>query len=101
MPTADLSGVPVQTTTNYLVPSSGDTHCVPVVGNFTPTPTLLDWKQFSESSFPFQPQGVFIDNTQNANALTITILPLGWNINVAAGAQFMTPFPAPAAQTAS
>src|SRR5580658_4144487 len=96
----DLSGTQVQSTTNYLVPSSGSTHCVPVSGNWGAQPAILDWRQFSESSFPFQPQGVFIDNTQNANPLTIAIEPLGWNINCPAGAQLMTPFPAPATQTA-
>jgi hypothetical protein len=96
----DLSSVQVQPTTNYLVPSSGATHCVPVVANFTPVPTVLDWRQFQESSFPFQPQGVFIDNTLNANPVTVQILPLGWNIICAAGGQLMSPFPAPAGQTA-
>lgn len=96
----DLSQVQVQGTTNYLVPSSGGTHCVPVVGQWGAQPQVLDWRQFSESAFPFIPQGVFIDNTQNANPLTITILPLGWNVVCPAGAQLMTPFPAPLAQTA-
>jgi hypothetical protein len=96
----DLSGTQVQDTTNYLVPSSGGTHCVPVTALWTSNPAILDWRQFSESSFPFMPQGVFVDNSQNANPLLIQILPLGWNINVAAGVQLMTPFPAPLAQTA-
>lgn len=96
----DLSNTQVQETSNYLVPSSGGTHCVPVSGTWGAQPAVLDWRQFSESSFPFQPQGVFIDNTQNANPLNIAILPLGWNIVCPAGAQLMTPFPAPAAQTA-
>lgn len=96
----DLSGIQVQPTTNYLVPSSGGTHCLPVTAAWGTQPALLDWRQFSESSFPFQPQGVFIDNTQNANPLTVQILPIGWNIVCPAGAQLMTPFPAPAAQTA-
>lgn len=97
----DLSGTPVQPTTNYLVPSSGGTHCVPVSAVFNSSPAVLDWRQFSESSFPFMPQGVFIDNTQNANPLTITILPINWSIVCPAGVQLMTPFPAPVAQTAS
>jgi hypothetical protein len=96
----DLSGTQVQDTTNYLVPSSGGTHCVPVTAIWGAQPAVLDWRQFSESSFPFMPQGVFVDNTQNANPLLIQILPLGWNINIPAGVQIMTPFPAPLAQTA-
>jgi hypothetical protein len=96
----DLSGTQVQGTTNYLVPSSGGTHCVPVAGAWTAQPAVLDWRQFSESSFDFNPQGVFIDNSQNANPLLLTILPIAWNINVPAGAQLMTPFPAPLQQTA-
>jgi hypothetical protein len=97
----DLTGVPVQPTTNYLVPSSGGTHCVPVTAAWTPQPAILDWRQFSESSFPFQPQGVFIDNTLNPNPLTITINPIGWNVVCPAFGQLMTPFPAPLSQTAS
>lgn len=96
----DLSSVQVQGTTNYLVPSSGGTHCVPVTANWTPQPAVLDWRQFSESSFAFNPQGVFIDNSENANPLTIEILPIGWTIEVAAGQQLMVPFPAPVQQTA-
>lgn len=96
----DLSQVQVQETTNYLVPSSGGTHCVPVTGVWTAQPAILDWRQFSESSFPFQPQGVFIDNTQNANALIINILPLNWNVVCPPLSQMMTPFPAPSGQTA-
>jgi hypothetical protein len=95
----DLSGVNVQSAINYLVPSSGGTHCVPVTAVWTSQPNVLDWQQFSESSFPFQPQGVFIDNTQNANPLNIAVLPLGWNIVCPAGVQMMTPFPAPTGQT--
>jgi hypothetical protein len=96
----DLNGTQVQSTTNYLVPSSGGTHCVPITATFTAVPNVLDWRQFSESSFPFMPQGVFIDNTLNVNPVTISILPIGWNVVCPAGAQLQTPFPAPAAQTA-
>jgi hypothetical protein len=96
----DLGNVQVQGTTNYLVPSSGGTHAVPVNGEWTNEPQLLDWRNLSESDFPFQPQGVFIDNSENAADLTVTILPIGWNVICPPNSQLMCPFPAPSGQTA-
>lgn len=93
--------VSIQETTNYMVPSSGATHVVPVVGQFTAAPFVVDWRQFANDEFPFQPQGVFIDNTQGAGLLTVTVQPIGWNILCPAGTQVAAPFPAPNGQSAS
>jgi hypothetical protein len=95
----DLTAVQAQNTTNYLVPSSGSTHAVPISQAWPVQPTFLDWRQFSESSFPFQPQGVFIDNTLNAQPLTINVQPVNWNVTCPANVQMMIPFPAPSGQT--
>jgi hypothetical protein len=89
----------VQNAVNYLVPSSGGTHLIPYVGVFTGTPFLIDWRQFSINEFPFQPQGVFVDNSQGAGSLVINIQPINWNITVAAGAVAQSQFPAPDGQT--
>jgi hypothetical protein len=88
------AGAP-QGTTNYLVPSSGGTHAVPFEGVFSATPYVIDWRQFNIDQFPFQPQGVFIDNTAGAGDLTLTIQPIGWNVVCPAGAQKTANFPAP------
>lgn len=95
-----ISASQVQNVTNYLVPSSGQTHAVEFNGVFSASPALIDWRQFSIDQFPFQPQGVFVDNTQGAGPLTITILPLGYNIKVPAGIVAQAQFPAPNGQTA-
>lgn len=95
-----ISASRVQNVTNYLVPSSGQTHAVEFNGVFSATPALIDWRQFSIDQFPFQPQGVFVDNTQGTGPLTITILPLGYNIIIPAGIAAQAQFPAPNGQTA-
>ena len=91
----------IQNAINYLVPSSGGTHAVPVVGVFSGTPYAIDWRQFSIDEFPFQPQGIFIDNSLGAGPLTITIQPINWNVTCPAGAVMQSQFPAPDGQTAS
>lgn len=84
---------------NYLVPAAGQTHCAKIQDAFTATPELIDWRNFSVDNFPFSPQGVFVDNSQNTGTLTITILPLNYVVSVPAGAQIQAQFPAPNGQT--
>lgn len=94
----------VQETVNYLVPSSGRTHAVPVQGNFSAQAYPIDWGQFRNDNFPFQPQGVFIDNSQGTGTLTIQILnggingPTFWQVTCPAGAFKSANFPAPNGQ---
>lgn len=98
---------PPQAAQNYLVPSSGGTHAIPISGVFAGQPFIIDWRQFNTDQFAFQPQGVFVDNSQGTGTLTIAVNPpgvpggvpvLGWNISVPAGAQLSTQFPAPNGQ---
>ncbi len=91
----------VQNAINYLVPSSGGTHAVPITGTFSAAPYAIDWRQFSIDEFPFQPQGIFIDNSLGAGPLTVTIQPINWNVTCPAGAVMQSQFPAPDGQTAS
>lgn len=93
------SNAPVFNTTNYMVPANGTTHCVQIQGTVTAAPSLLDWRQFTVDNFPFQPQGVYIDNTAGTATLSITVVPLGWTINCPAGQQLATSFPAPNGET--
>lgn len=96
-----VSASSVQNVTNYLIGASGQTHAVTYSGIFSAVPEVVDWRQFSIDSFPFQPQGVFVDNTQGAGPLTITIGPIAYNVVVAAGTSAQAQFPAPNGQTAS
>jgi len=86
-------------TTNFLVPAGGTTHAVGFQGGFTAQPFLIDWRQFTVDAFPFQPQGVYVDNTAGTTPLTITIQPIGYNLIVAAGTSAARSFPAPNGQT--
>jgi hypothetical protein len=90
-----LDNVQHQNAQNYLVPSSGGTHIVPVSAVFSAAPQLLDWRQFSIDSMGFQPQGAFIDNSQGTGTLTINIQPNNWNVNVPAGTMAAVQFPSP------
>lgn len=85
--------------TNYLIPSSGTTHCVTLNGVFTSTPYFVDWRQFAIDNFPFRPQGVFVDNSQGTGVLTINIQPINYNVNCPAGIVSQFQFPAPENQT--
>jgi len=84
---------------NYLVPAAGQTHAATLSGIFTATPVLIDWRQFSIDNFPFQPQGVFIDNSAGVAPIIINIQPINYNVSCAAGAVGQFQFPAPDNQT--
>lgn len=86
-------------TTNYMVPSNGQTHCVAYKGTASATPFLIDWRQFALDAQSFQPQGVFIDNTQGTVPLVLTVNPIGYVITVPAGGSTERQFPAPNGQT--
>ena len=86
-------------TSNYLIPAGGNTHAVTLTGVLSATPQLVDWRQFTIDNFPFQPQGVFIDNSQGTGPITITIEPIGFNITCAAGISTQAQFPAPNGQS--
>lgn len=86
-------------TTNYMVPSSGSSHCVQISGVFSAVPFFQDWRQFQIDNFPFQPQGAFIDNTQGTEPLKITIGPIGYTVTCPAGVISQVQFPAPNGQT--
>jgi len=86
---------------NYLVPAAGQTHAATLSGIFSATPQSIDWRQFSVDNFPFQPQGVFIDNSAGVAPIVINIQPINYNVSCAAGAVGQFQFPAPDNQTCS
>lgn len=88
-------------TTNYMVPSNGQTHAIVFQGQFSSTPLLIDWRQYAIDNELFQPQGVFIDNSAGTMPLIITILPIGYKVTCPAGLQVQAQFPAPNGQTAT
>lgn len=98
-----MPSISVQTnnTRNYLVPAGGDTHAVTLSGIFSATPFTQDWRNFSVNNFPFTPQGVFIDNTQGTASIVVTIDPIGFSVECAAGTTGQFQFPAPAGITCS
>lgn len=105
--TFSLNQASGQPTTNYLVPSSGNTNCVPLSGNLNAgppaVPVNLDWTQFNVESMPFQPQGVWIDNSAGTAELVLQIFTkqggaLVWTEKVKAGDVRAFPFPAPNGQ---
>lgn len=86
-------------TSNYMVPSNGQTHAVGYQGTFSATPLLVDWRQFAIDNELFQPQGVYIDNTAGTVDLVITILPINFKVTCPAGLTLEASFPAPNGQT--
>ncbi len=90
-----------QSVNNYMIPAGGLTHAVNFQGIFTATPQTIDWRQYKIDNFPFQPQGVFVDNTQGTGSLSITIQPIDYTITCAAGVSTQAQFPAPNGQTCS
>lgn len=88
-------------TTNYLIPSGGQTQYVNYEGVFSAIPTPIDWRNFSVNNQPFQPQGAFIDNTQGTGDLVINIQPINFSVTVPAATSASVQFPAPANQTMS
>jgi len=94
-----LSVTPVN---NYLVPATGTTNSVPVVGPFSATPTPVDFREISLNGEQFVPSGVFIDNSAGAAPLVITIQGMqGFSIVCPAGARTARQYPAPIDQICS
>jgi hypothetical protein len=97
------SGSP-QPTTNYLVPSSGNTNCIPLTGTLTAgTAVTFDWTQFNTESMAFQPQGYYFDNSAGTAEAVLQIFTkaggaLVWTEKIKAGDVRQNSFPAPNGQ---
>jgi hypothetical protein len=86
-------------TTNYLVPAAGQTHAVSFEGVFSGAAQKIDWRQYAVDNFPFNPQGVFIDNSAGVAELIILIKPINYTVSCPAGQRIQAQFPAPNGQT--
>lgn len=86
-------------TSNYMVPSNGQTHAVVLQGQFSNLPYVMDWRQFAIDNEKIQPQGAFIDNSAGTVDLVITVLPINYPVICPAGMTLQAQFPAPNGQT--
>lgn len=84
-----------QTTTNYMVPSSGSTHAVSDNPVLTAAGIPYDFRGFELDNYPFRPQGVFIDNSANTGEAVLTVKGMQFSVPVPAGASMAFNFPSP------
>ncbi len=85
------------TSTNYLVPIDGKTHCVGYTLNLTTgQPIEIDWSQVSEQYGSFNPQAAYVDNTQGNASLVLSIRGISGTFAVPAGYQGWLNFISPA-----
>jgi hypothetical protein len=82
-------------TTNLLVPPNAATHCVKTGFTATASPFLIDFQAFSLNNYPFNPQGVYADNTAGSGPLTLTVQGLGFTMTIPAGQMVPFNFPSP------
>ena len=81
---------------NYLVPATGTTNSVPVVGTFSAVPTRVDFREISLNGEQFVPSGVFIDNSAGIGPLIIEIESMqGYSVYCPAGQIIARQYPAP------
>jgi hypothetical protein len=85
------------TSTNYLVPIDGKTHCVSYALNIvTGEPIEIDWSQVSDQYGAFNPQAAYVDNTQGSASLVLSIRGVSGTFAVPAGYQGWLNFISPA-----
>lgn len=81
---------------NYLVPATGTTNSVPVVGVFSAVPTRADFREVELNGVQFVPSGVFIDNSAGAAPLVISVEGMsGFTLSCPAGSRMGRQYPAP------
>lgn len=80
---------------NFMVPATGTPNSYPVSGVFSATPFRVDFREVSLNGEQFVPQGLFVDNTAGAAPLVIAVQGMNYSLQVPAGAQLQTQYPAP------
>jgi hypothetical protein len=88
-------------TTNLLVPSNAQTHCVRTAFTASAVPEVLNFQSFSLNNFQFNPQGGYFDNTAGTAPLVVTVSGLGFSFSIPAGRLLPVNFPSPADLTVS
>lgn len=89
------------TLTNLFIPASGNVQAINVEGPFSNVEETIDWRQFTIDSFPFNPQGVFLDNVAGTQNLEVVISPIQWKIVCKPGEQRACNFPSPQGSSVS
>lgn len=82
-------------TMNYLVPASGTTSGAEVKGDFSATPTRVDFRIQELDGEPFVPSGVYMDNSQGTAPLVVTIVGTGYTFDCKPGLRRNVQYPAP------
>lgn len=94
--------MPAQTpVNNFMAPATGTPNSVPILGPFSATPLIVDFRENSLDGLPFVPQGLFADNTQGSAPLVIAVQGMNWSVIVPVGAQISCQYPAPIGQIVS
>lgn len=84
---------------NYLVPAAGTTHAYPIFNTLVAGQTYgIDFNMESIDGQVFMPSGVFVDNSQGTQPLSITIVETGYTITCPAGQYLQVPYAAPNSQ---
>ena len=86
---------------NFMVPATGTPNSVAVVGPFSATPLVVDFRDNGIDGSPFVPQGLYADNTAGSAPLVIAIQGMNWSVIVPIGAQISAQYPAPIGQIVS
>jgi len=96
-----MSDPGIQSAVNFLVPAAGTTHMFPIYATFQPAnPYTVFFDKQGIDGQKFMPSGVFIDNSQGTNPITVTIQEISWSVTCPAGGTLMQPYPAPNSQHA-
>lgn len=92
----------IRNVSNFLVPATGSTSAMTIKRQLTASDQLyIDFSEKGLDGSPFRPYGVYVDNTENDTAASVTINEMGFRIVVPARTFLMTPFPAPLNLTAT
>jgi len=83
---------------NYMIPAVGTPRAYLQSGVLSATPVAIDFRSVSGGGIdgqPFRPSGVFIDNTQGVDTLTVVLNEISYRITCPAGESVNLQFPAP------
>lgn len=88
---------------NYMAPAVGTPRAYVVSEVLSATPLTIDFRNITGGGIdaqPFNPSGVFIDNSQGTGPLVVTIVDISYSMTCPAGQSLNAQFPAPMELTA-
>ncbi len=92
-----MSNGELQTVVNFRKPDSHDVRAAPFQLTLSSTPFVIDFRALPGSDLagtPFRPSGVYIDNTQGTDKLTVLVNELNYRMVCKAGELINLPYPA-------